>query len=46
MQLLKINTENKNKGIVAMGLINQSLSFMLCLKALTDSNSITFMHNI
>ena len=32
MQLLKINTENKNKGIVAMGLINQSLSFMSCLK--------------
>ena len=32
MQLLKIRIESKNKVIVTMGLINQSLNFMLCLK--------------
>ena len=32
MQFLKISIESKNKVIVAMVLINQSLNFMSCLK--------------
>ena len=32
MQLLKIRIESKNKAIVTIGLISQSLNFMSCLK--------------